>query len=99
MAEVMNQGNECRTTLPAAELFDQKVKRVFDSYVVRKGLVHAHEMARLPRFISEYLIAKFYLEGEPTQEEIRKLQDFVMIHFPELRDKDKILHDIMTQGS
>jgi ATP-dependent Lon protease len=99
MTEVMNQENESRTTRAAAELFDQKVKRVFDSYVVRKELVHAHEMARLPRFISEYLIAKFYLEGEPTQEEIRKLQDFVMIHFPELRDKDKILHDIMTQGS
>jgi len=78
---------------------DSKLKQAFGSYLVRKELVHAHEMARLPRFISEYLIAKFYLGETPTQEEVRKLQDFVTIHFPELRDKDKILHDIMTQGS
>ncbi len=82
-----------------AELFDTKVKRAFGAFLVRKELVQAHEMARLPRFISEYLIAKFYLGETPTQEEIRKLQDFVTIHFPEIRDKDKILHDIMTQGS
>ena len=74
-------------------------KQAFGTYLVRKELVHAHEMARLPRFISESLVAKFYLGGEPTQEEIRKLQNFVAIHFPEMRDKDKILHDIMTQGS
>lgn len=81
-----------------AEL-DSKVKRAFGSYVVRKELVHSYEISRLPRFISEYLVAKFYPDGEPMPEDVRKLQDFVTIHFPELRDKDKILHDIMTQGS
>lgn len=78
---------------------DSKVKDAFSSYVVRKELVHSYEINRLPRFISEYLVSKFYSSGEPTQEETKKLQDFVTIHFPELRDKDKILHDIMTQGS
>lgn len=81
-----------------AEL-DSKAKSAFGSYVVRKELLHSHEISRLPRFISEYLVAKFYISGEPTQDELRKLQDFVTTHFPELRDKDKILHDIMTQGS
>ncbi len=51
-----------------AELFDTKVKRAFGAFLVRKELVQAHEMARLPRFISEYLIAKFYLGETPTQE-------------------------------
>jgi ATP-dependent Lon protease len=78
---------------------DSKAKSAFGSYVVRKELVHSHEISRLPRFISEYLVAKFYPGGEPTQDDIKKLQDFVSIHFPELRDKDKILHDIMTSGS
>ena len=82
-----------------AELSDSKVKQAFGSYLVRKELVHAHEMTRLPRFISEYLIAKFYLGENPTQEEVRKLQDFITIHFPEMREKDKILHDILTKGS
>jgi len=93
-----NQENYGKATGSISDLLDVKLRRAFDSYLVRKELVHEHEMARLPRFISEYLIAKFYLEGEPTQEEIRKLQNFIAIHFPELRDKDKILHDIMTQG-
>ena len=90
----LDPGNVAHT-----ELFDSKVKRAFGAYLVRKELVQAHEMARLPRFISEYLIAKFYLGEHPTQEEIRKLQDFVTIHFPEIRDKDKILHDLLTLGS
>jgi ATP-dependent Lon protease len=78
---------------------DSKVKSAFGPYVVRKELVHLHEISRLPRFISEYLVAKFCPSGEPTEENMRKLQDFVTIHFPEPRDKDKILHDIMTLGS
>jgi ATP-dependent Lon protease len=87
------------TKTPEELDFDSKVKQAFGPYLVRKELVHEHEMARLPRFISEYLVAKFYLGGNPTQEAIRKLQDFVAIHFPEIRDKDRILHVLMTQGS
>jgi ATP-dependent Lon protease len=78
---------------------DSKAKSSFGSYVVRKELVHSHEISRLPRFISEYLVAKFYSTDDPTQEDMKKLSDFVSVHFPELRDKDKILHDIMTAGS
>ncbi len=78
---------------------DSRLVRAFGPYLVMKELVQAHEMSRLPRFISEYLIAKFYPNGHPTQEEVTKLQKFVTIHFPELRDRDKILHDVMTQGS
>jgi ATP-dependent Lon protease len=81
------------------EQSDSKVKSAFGPYVVRKELVHSHEISRLPRFISEYLVAKFCPSGEPTEENMRKLQDFITIHFPEPRDKDKILHDIMTLGS
>ncbi len=82
----------------ATEL-DSKAKSSFGPYVVRKELVRSHEINRLPRFISEYLIAKFYSTDEPTKDDIRKLSDFVTLHFPELRDKDKILHDLMTSGS
>ena len=79
--------------------FDIKVRNAFAPYVVKKELVHSHETSRLPRFISEYLIAKFCPMDNPTSDDLKKLSDFVNAHFPELRDKDKILHDIMTQGS
>lgn len=78
---------------------DAKVRSAFAPYVVRKDLVHSQEISRLPRFISEYLIAKFCPSDDPTPDDLKKLTDFVNAHFPELRDKDKILHDIMTQGS
>lgn len=78
---------------------ESRIKQAFGPNLVRKELVHSQEIARLPRFISEYLIAKFYPTSNPTGEEIRRLQNFVTIHFPELRDRNKILHDIMTQGS
>jgi ATP-dependent Lon protease len=95
------ENNTTDQTSPGEPFFESKLKQAFGPYLVRKELVQAHEMARLPRFISEYLIAKFYPQSgdPPTQEEIRKLQNFVTIHFPEMRDKDKILHDIMTKGS
>src|SRR5580704_17254514 len=93
------ENNTTEQTSSDESFFESKLKQAFGPYLVRKELVFAHEMARLPRFISEYLIAKFYLGGEPTQEKIRKLQNFVAIHFPELRDKDKSLHDLTTQGN
>ena len=86
------------TAVAAAEL-DSKAKSAFGAYLVKKELVHSHEMSRLPRFISEYLVAKFYAGVEPSHDDVKKLQDFVAVHFPELRDKDKILHDILTKGS
>jgi ATP-dependent Lon protease len=84
-------------TITTASDLDSKAKHAFGPYLVRKDLVQ--EVSRLPRFISEYLVAKFYTGAEPSPEDTKKLQDFVAIHFPELRDKDKILHDIMTKGS
>ena len=34
----------------------------------------------------------------PTKEELAKLSAFVRTHYPEPKDKDKILHDLMTSG-
>jgi ATP-dependent Lon protease len=96
-----NREEEMTETVPAASTadLDSKAKNAFGSYLVRKELVHSHVISRLPRFISEYLISKFYAGAEPSPEDVKKLRDFVAIHFPELRDRDKILHDIMTKGS
>ncbi|TLX96780.1 MAG: BREX system Lon protease-like protein BrxL [Thaumarchaeota archaeon] len=82
------------------ETAEEKVRRVFSPYVVRKELLQSQEISRLPRFISEYLMSKFFSNNnEPSQEEMKKLSDFVAVHFPEMRDRDKILHDIMTSGT
>lgn len=75
---------------------DEKVASVFGEYAVKKELVHIQEISRLPRFIGEYLIAKFSTDGVVN---IKQLTDFINIHFPEMRDKDKVLHELMSKGS
>lgn len=79
-------------------IIDSKIKDAFDNYIVRKELIQSQEIGRLPRFISEYLIAKFS-SGADGNVDMKRLSEFVNLHFPELRDKDKVLHDIMTTGS
>ncbi|MEM2760336.1 MAG: BREX system Lon protease-like protein BrxL [Nitrososphaerales archaeon] len=76
---------------------DSKVLAVFGTYAVNKRQVQNHELGRLPRFIAEYLVAKF--TGNESGPDLSKLADFVIIHFPELKDRDKILHDLMTTGT
>lgn len=76
---------------------DSKTVEVFGTYAVNKQLVQSQEISRLPRFIAEYLIAKF--TGNDSSPDLKRLSDFVNIHFPELKDRDKILHDLMTTGT
>lgn len=79
---------------------DTKVLEAFGPYAVNKRLVNSQEISRLPRFISEYLVAKFARNEEGDGGAgTKKLTDFINVHFPELRDKDKILHDIMNTGT
>ncbi len=80
-------------------IIESKIKESFENYVVRKELIQSQEISRLPRFISEYLIAKFSSGSEDGAVDMGRLSEFVTQHFPELRDRDKVLHDIMTTGS
>jgi ATP-dependent Lon protease len=77
-------------------IIDEKIVSIFGEYAVKKELMHIQEINRLPRFIAEYLVAKFSIDGIVN---IKQLTDFINIHFPEMRDKDKVLHDLMSKGS
>jgi ATP-dependent Lon protease len=74
-----------------------KLRYVFGDVVVRKDVVLYQEVARLPRFISEYLISSLGKE-RPTREDLEKIADLVFRCFPEPRDRDKVLHDLMKLG-
>lgn len=75
---------------------DQKLRDLFGDLVVDKKLSQLHEVARLPRFIGEYLVGKF-CQDNPS-EGVKRLGEFVERHYPEPKDKDKVLHDLMTTG-
>jgi ATP-dependent Lon protease len=74
-----------------------KLKYVFGDVVVRKDVVLYQEVARLPRFISEYLVSSLGKE-RPSREDLEKIADLVFRCFPEPRDRDKVLHDLMKIG-
>lgn len=74
-----------------------KLKYVFGDVVVRKDVVLYQEVARLPRFISEYLISSLGKEA-PEREDLRKIANMVSRCYPEPRDRDKVLHDLMKNG-
>jgi ATP-dependent Lon protease len=74
-----------------------KLKYIFGDVVVKKDVVLYQEVARLPRFISEYLISSLGKE-KPSREDLEKIADLVSRCFPEPRDRDKVLHDLMKLG-
>jgi ATP-dependent Lon protease len=76
---------------------DAKLRYVFGDVIVRKDIVLYQEVSRLPRFISEYLISSLGKE-KPSKEDLEKIANLVYRCFPEPRDRDKVLHDLMKQG-
>jgi len=73
------------------------LKCVFGDVIVRKDVVLYQEVARLPRFISEYLISSLGKE-KPDRSDLERVANLVYRCFPEPRDRDKVLHDLMKLG-
>lgn len=78
--------------------FDTKLKEEFGEVVVDKRFSRLETAGRLPRYLSEYLVSKYCRES-PDEEDIADLIEFINLHFPQPRDRDKILHILMTKGS
>jgi ATP-dependent Lon protease len=79
------------------EELNAKLRYVFGDVIVRKDVVLYQEVARLPRFISEYLISSLGRE-KPDRGDLDKIAGLVYKCFPEPRDRDKVLHDLMKLG-
>ncbi len=79
--------------------FDDKVWKVFGELSVDKKLALRREVSRLPRFISEYLVSKYYSKYPNVDEAFRKLAEIVAEYFPEPKDKELVLHRMLRQGS
>jgi len=57
---------------PLSEL-DRKARQVFGEHVVVKALAQQAAFHRLPRYVSEYLIAK-YVRPESWQDDLAKVE-------------------------
>jgi ATP-dependent Lon protease len=70
----------------------------FGEVAVNKGLALRHEVARLPRFISEYLISKYCAEYPDHETAFSKLIEVVAENFPESKDKDLVFYKLKRFG-
>ncbi len=79
------------------EDLNSKLKRLFPDEVMNKRLSQLQEVSRLPRFIAEYAIKEFCGDS-PTSSDLSKLAKFVKRYYPEPKEKDRILHELMMKG-
>jgi len=79
------------------ESVDSKLKRLFADQVVNKRLSQRQEVSRLPRFIAESAIKRLCGDN-PTPNDFTALEKFVKRYYPEPREKDRVLHDILRKG-
>jgi len=76
---------------------DLKLQKVYPTAVVDKSLSLQQEVRKLPRFVQEWVVAKFCAEGV-TEDNLRKMDEFVREHLPDKRQKDRILAELMQIG-
>lgn len=72
-----------------------KVKRYFGDYAVDKRLAYELELAKLPRYVAEYLISEF--AGFSANWEA-KLREFVRGHYYEPEEKEVVKHKLVVDG-
>src|SRR6266540_5698451 len=77
---------------------EEKLRRTYPGVLVNKSYSSRQELRRLPRLVSEWVIDRFSRDGI-TEESITKMDDFVRKHYPEPRERQKVLSEIMEQGS
>jgi len=78
------------------DTLDEKVLRNFGDVAVDKKLARLEIVSRLPSFIAEYLISRYY-RTDPANW-ISKLTKVVEEYYPDPRDKDKVLSKAKREG-
>jgi ATP-dependent Lon protease len=76
---------------------DEKIVRVFGDMVVDKRLSRIDIVARLPKFIAEYLVST-YSKRYPSDWH-RRVAGFVEEYYPDPRDRDRVLSKAKEEGS
>jgi ATP-dependent Lon protease len=82
------------------EELSNKVRRVFPGLTVNKEYSQSKEISKLPRFISEYLIAKNSdSDGTLSEDALKRISNFIYEYYPEHKDKEFIKYQAMHLGS
>lgn len=78
-------------------LSDDKVLSVFGEVAVEKSLARLEVVSRLPRFIAEYLISKYYKKDPVGWQDA--VAGIVREYYPDPSEKDRILSKAKRKGA
>lgn len=78
-------------------LLDRKARTVFGEHVVVKSLAQQAAFHRLPRYVSEYMIAK-YVRPEAWQEDLAKVQARIKDLLPDLDHRELVKERLLRTG-
>ncbi|MCC6004695.1 MAG: BREX system Lon protease-like protein BrxL, partial [Thermofilum sp.] len=74
---------------------DSKIVSVFGDAAVEKSLARLEVVSRLPRFIAEYLVSKYYKKGEDW---VKLVTRVVQEYYPDPKDKELVLNKLLREG-
>ena len=77
--------------------WQNKLKECFPDKVIEKHLMSHLSRRTIPRFVSEYLLAK-YSSREQT-EAIRIANQIMRDYYPEMRHSQRVLFELSTEGT
>jgi len=78
-------------------MWRSKLREQFPDKVVNKSLTRKIIRRQIPRFVSEYLLARYADRGE--LEALRTANDIVTRYYPEPRHVERIVFDLAQEGS
>src|SRR5213594_2515350 len=77
---------------------EEKLRRTYPGVLVNKSYSSRQELRRLPRLVSEWVIDRFSRQGI-TEDSITRMDEFVRRHYPEPRERQRVLSEIMEKGN
>lgn len=76
--------------------WETKLVERFPDKIVNKGLTRKIIQRQLPRFVTEYLLARYADRGET--EALRITNDLILKHHPEARHAERVVFDLAQEG-
>jgi ATP-dependent Lon protease len=82
--------------VPLSDL-DRKARRLYEDQVVVKSLAHQAAFHGLPRYVSEYLIAK-YVRPETWRDDLSKVQAKIKDLLPDIERRELVKDRLLRTG-
>lgn len=77
--------------------WQDKLKEHFPDKVIEKHMMSSLARRSIPRFVSEYLLAKYIDRGE--DEALRVANQIMRDYYPEMRHSERVLFELSNEGS